>query len=248
MDASARRALVAALFAVTSMIVGCGLDRTSDERVAGQGELPGTNAPPPSSDPPSAPERSKDPSTTPPSEPPPSTPAPPPPPPGTPGVESKVIFATQTAVSGRISFGGKEGREAADLLCNDEARKAELAGTYIAWLSKGEEDAIERIPESTAGWKLPSGSLVFPSRAHILEGKGPLVPILRTADKSILVSDFGVWTATYENGTMQNPSCNDWKSTQGTGVGGNLYAVDRRWTNDRTDYCSDQRRIVCFEK
>ncbi len=262
MDKSAHWALVAAVFAAS--IIGCGLNTgPSDEIVAGEGALP-ENVPASEGEPNAPSEPSGTENTPPPpggetGGPAPTTPAPP---------GSKIVFVTTARVNGsikvesdgglldiKIILGGgddeedvKTGREAADIICQSEAKKAKLTGTYLAWLSTSGEDAIKRIPDSAGGWALPTGQLIFPNRTHIAAGKGPLTPLMVHANGTWLIGSSDAWTATSETGVVASSTCNSWKSKNGMGVSGALYYTDKKWTNNASDWCSSERRLICFQK
>lgn len=124
----------------------------------------------------------------------------------------------------RDAGGGATGRESADAICQTLADAAVLDGTFRAWLSTTDQDAIDAIG-GTGPWYRMDGLLAFPNHASLAT----------TPVNAIAVDEQGghpdpfyeSWTGTAVGGHLAPPgsrlsiNCWDWTSTvDSTQVGG----------------------------
>jgi len=159
-----------------------------------------------------------------------------------------IAFATsQGGFDGNL--GGLEG---ADLICNDLAEDAGLNGTFVAWLSINNINAIDRIEDEIYALPNTAGepkTKVINNKEDIINGNLLFHPINITEFGGDASTSGGVWTGTDEFGNaMTNKNCEGWTVTSGYGIRGRSNAVNKDWTNYNEETCSDEaRRLYCFE-
>ena len=172
--------------------------------------------------------------------------------PGVSGVDAQPVkrfFTTNSTYDG-LGIGGLVG---ADTKCNHAALSADLGGTWVAWLSDSNSDAIDRIPD-VGPWYLVNGyTRVFHSKAHLEEN-----PIAHLAmdEAGVLIGQGGqgryVWTGTGYGG-LKNRHCLDWadNTVSNSGMIGDLQATDRAWTEASEplqESCNLFHHLYCFEQ
>jgi hypothetical protein len=170
--------------------------------------------------------------------------------PGPPAPAStKRVFVTRGTYSGALTsyLDAPDGLEAADRICELRAKAATLGGTWVAWLSSSQRDAIERVTD-LGPWQMLDGQVAFASRAQ-LYGE-PLVP-LEYDERGMLLDDYSlpnvvVWTGTRAGGLRHPDTCNDWTTTTGDGHYG-ARSASFGWTDDSSERCSSEHRLVCLE-
>jgi len=161
----------------------------------------------------------------------------------------------------RDAGGGATGRESADLICQTLADAAAIGGTFRAWLSTTDEDAIDHI-QGNGPWYRMDGALVFPNRASL--ATTPMAAI--SVDEHLGHPDpfYESWTGTALGGHLAplgnrlSVTCWDWTSTvDSTQVGGmlglfgtvNQDGTGPDWTQYAVGYCSPfARHLYCFEQ
>jgi hypothetical protein len=170
--------------------------------------------------------------------------SPPPPPPPTNVVQ---VFKTSQRYWGDL--GGLAG---ADAICQELAEDAGLTGTWTAWLSDDNADAIDRIPDGQ--YQLVDGTVIADDKDDLTDGflKAP-----------IGLNEFGspweanVWTGTQPDGTDAGENCSNW--TENSGSGGcsagdsgcgvfGILATNPNWTQS-TDFgvnCNESNSLYCF--
>ncbi len=152
--------------------------------------------------------------------------------------------------------GGATAHESADALCQLLGDAAQLGGTWRAWLSTTDIDAIDHI-EGDGPWYRMDGTLLFPNHASL-----GVVP-----DAAILIDENGeqpdpfyeAWTGTAVGGRvvplgdLDSTTCLDWSSTIDSdeikGIVGDIDVDTDSWTNLADGFCSPfSRRLYCFEQ
>lgn len=194
------------------------------------------------------------------------TDAPPPPPPidaGIPPGALRVFVSSQRYPANLRAAGGQStGRAAADVLCQGLADAAELGGTWRAWLSTTDRDAIDHI-QGNGPWHRLDGMRVFANHAAL--STTPMAAI--AIDERLQRPDpfYESWTGTAIGGRVMPPgnrlsvTCWDWTSTvDSTQVGGllgvygengTLGGTSDDWTDYAVGYCSPfSRHLYCFEQ
>lgn len=159
-----------------------------------------------------------------------------------PAPRRRAVFATQKTMNG--AFGGiDEG----DTVCRNEAADAGLDGSFVVWLSTDNVGAKSRLV-TDAGWYLlgPDAAPVFTGPSAIVNGSFPQTAITRDAKGQNVTGQ--AWTGTRQDGTTYDSDCAGWSDTGATGVPGVLGAKDETWTGAAPTFCSESKRLLCFEK
>jgi hypothetical protein len=165
-------------------------------------------------------------------------------PPGDGGPLQKKVFVTSGLLQSSMLTD-------ADTQCNTFASLAGLGGTYVAWLSTDDKDAIAKLPTGNIEWHLLDGNstLVFAGVSEISKLAQPHVAINVTEQKAMLAVPCDVWTGTLDNGLREGgKTCGSWLLSGGTATVGDCTAT-AGWSGARTDTCgADLARLYCFEK
>jgi len=190
------------------------------------------------------------------------------PPPGdAPGIPpgGKRVFVTSLRYSADLrSAGGQAtGLASADAICQTLADASSLGGTFRAWISTTQVDAIDRVT-GPGPWYRMDGAVVFANRAAL--GTTPLAAISIDEKGGHPDPYYESWTGTALGGhraplgARQSVTCYDWTSTiDSTSVGGvlgvygegpgELDGTGTQWTEYATGYCSPfHRHLYCFEQ
>lgn len=162
------------------------------------------------------------------------------------------VFATRGTYHGNLLHyvdQASDGLAAADAICQLRADAAELGGTWVAWLSSAEVDAIDRIP-GDGPWALPDGTVVFQNRAQLQTE--PMVALDRDEFGARLDDCFCgrvyAWTGTRAGGFRHDYTCAGWTSSEDVGrYGESAQAPTFSWTDHANDRCSDRKRLLCLE-
>ncbi len=162
-------------------------------------------------------------------------------------------FVTSLASPGD-TLGGVTG---ADSLCATLANAAGLTGTYKAWLSTPDEDAVDRFANG-GPWRTWDDDVQLWTR-KVADDIWDLTD--GTIDAAINRTEFGapvlgnclVWTGTTTDGERSNPdglggTCAGWTSAEeGFGLAGLCDAADTLWTEWAPALCTKESRFYCFQ-
>ena len=169
----------------------------------------------------------------------------------------KVVFVTEATTRGKIQIaGGASGRAAADTLCANEAKAAQVLRPVVAWLSDPSSptpNAIDRLVEDGRPWATRTGKKVFANRAAIAASTFPVHAIQETAKGASIPANadvISVWTGTEAGGRLATVAgtCNGWSSLLDSfGAIGDSTAASNNWTYAATVDCGTEGRIYCFE-
>jgi hypothetical protein len=169
----------------------------------------------------------------------------------------RVFVTSQRYPADLRSAGGLDtGRESANALCQLAADAAELGGTFRAWISVSNVDAIDQV-EGDGPWYRMDGVMLFPNHASL--GTVPDEPILLDENGEMPDPFFEAWTGTAIGGRLatgpglDSATCLDWTSTIDSesikGLVGDIDGDGAAWTNLADGYCSPfERRLYCFEQ
>lgn len=161
----------------------------------------------------------------------------------------KRVFVTSSSSTGNI--GGLEG---ADERCNTLAKSAGLDGTWLAWLSTPNVNAIDRLPH-LGSYELLDGTVVVTSKQQLTSGRIEHA-IDMTENKERLTKNRGVWTGTRGNGTA-DATCNGWTTDSALVLGtlASAIASDVGWTKGAPQgghpdnwECNTVVGLYCFER
>ena len=126
------------------------------------------------------------------------------------GAAKKYIFTTTTHYTGNL--GGIAG---ADTICNNTATAAGLGGTWKAWLSDSNTNAIDRIND-VGPWYLLNGVKAFNNKVNLTTA--PLVAL--NVNENGETFDNDVWTGTNVGGTKSGDNCYEWWGGEDAGTYG----------------------------
>lgn len=181
----------------------------------------------------------------------PSTPSADDPPPAAPadaGASTDASTGTLMAfVSSETPTGNLGGVTGADAICNKLAKAAGLPGTYVAWISTANVDAIDRVT-GAGPWQRVDGKVVAQNKAQLATGQ--LTNPLRRDEKGQTPSlaEDRVWTATGPNGKYVGGSdCGAWTGT-GNGHVGEAEHDGNKWTSLVDEACTEVNRVYCFQQ
>ena len=154
--------------------------------------------------------------------------------------EPNLVFVTSSSVPVG-SIGGLAG---ADAICTEHARDANLAGTYVAWLSDSNTDARDRL-EGARGWVRRDGRVFADRVEDIVEGN-IFNPVYLDENGTEVRSN--VVTGTEAGGTASPDTCSDWTSEGGAESfhRGVSHHVHPSWTSRQEIPCSQNARLYCF--
>jgi hypothetical protein len=147
----------------------------------------------------------------------------------------------------------------ADAKCQEEARAAGLAGTYLAWLSTSDVNAAPRFDREAGPFVLTTGEVVAADWNALVSGKDLVHAIDRTPTRDEPVLSRGVtkcggnlvWTSTRANGYYSGGDCAGWTSTTAQdfpslGIAG---ATSRQWTDwCYENACGLEAHLYCVER
>lgn len=155
------------------------------------------------------------------------------------------VFVTSQTFTGSLSTAETVGVDAADRLCNAAASAAGLAGSFRAWLSSDEVDAIDRLRD-TGPWRVVGSDRVAFANRRAMEGM-PEVAIDRTEGGTLIGGSNLVWTGTGVGGRARE-TCGGFSSTSVSATMGFAFATGAEWTEAETRACNIQARLYCFEQ
>ncbi|MBX3192520.1 MAG: hypothetical protein KF795_23640 [Labilithrix sp.] len=158
----------------------------------------------------------------------------------------KVVFVTETRHTG--AFGGRAG---ADAICDDEAKRNDLAGTFVAYVHVGGgavgHPALRLADGGGASWMRVDGHLAFEDNPMNVAPKAALE---LTADGGLVPAGDLVWTGIYNGpggfcGTVSDP----WSMTVLDGAFGDPHAVTAAWQQTTgLRPCTTEHRLYCFQQ
>ncbi|MBL4635024.1 MAG: DUF1554 domain-containing protein [Kofleriaceae bacterium] len=155
-------------------------------------------------------------------------------------------------VSSSTSGGNLGGLAGADAQCQTLANEAGLGGTYVAWLSDADKDAVDRLT-GEGPWVRVDGEQVAASKTD-------LVDIFSNLDNGIWLDESGnflasdrIWTGTNAGGQYIESigdNCSAWTSDamgQQARIG-RVGATNKDWTSASFTSCDQTgSRIICLE-
>jgi hypothetical protein len=120
-----------------------------------------------------------------------------------------VVQVFKTSQRYRGDLGGLAG---ADAICQELAEDAGLTGTWTAWLSDDNADAIDRIPDGQ--YQIVDGMVIADDKDDLTDGflKAPI-----NLNEFGSVGSGNVWTSTQPDGTGTGTNCSNWTEDSGSG-------------------------------
>jgi len=159
----------------------------------------------------------------------------------------RTVFVTAYRYNGNL--GGLAG---ADDICNSNAFRAGLTGTYKAWLSDSTTSVTDRFTHH-GHFRKVDGTIIATSWNDLTDGT-ILAPINTNEYGASGTTYPYVWTSTTaigSNFTSTYYTCNDWTDTASNNrsVVGNLNNTNPGWTTYTSQYyCNNVFRLYCFEQ
>ncbi len=151
---------------------------------------------------------------------------------------ANIAFVTQALFAGDL--GGLSG---ADQKCQQEADAAGLPGSYVALLSNGTLNALDRLQEQP-GWVRTDGR-VFVSSVQSLRDRRIFYPLMLDALGNRRSGSAHTGTDIY--GQTSASRCQDWTVADGdSSMRGMVDAGNERWLGGNTTPCSNLAALYCF--
>jgi hypothetical protein len=168
---------------------------------------------------------------------------------------ARVVFVSEAQLSGAMG-----GIDLADVLCDQEAERADLHGEFSAWLSDGVVSAQDhtQVQDSLSPFARPDGVRVADDASAFLPGGELLAPIelLATGAPAVPLNDgpcyaitegYGVWTGP----TVPGETCEGWTIGSSTVLGDGVGRFDSttQWSSAcAQDTCNYLARIYCVQR
>jgi hypothetical protein len=173
-----------------------------------------------------------------------------------PVAERKRIFHFRNGTIGTIgnSTDRRPALEDADEDCTNEASQMGLGGSWKAWLSSSQIDAIDRITDVSPWYRLDQTTLLFDTKSELT--LGPRVRIDPT-DASEDWDDcsrfgnclFGFWSGTDANGQHTSDNCLDWTEHLGRiATVGRADVAAGGWVASKPLDCGAYLGLLCIEQ
>jgi hypothetical protein len=147
----------------------------------------------------------------------------------------RIVFVTSTGRTGAL-----KGKAGADAICNDVAQKANLKGTYVAFIATSTVVPGAELPEGE--WFLLDGKRAFASRPTIKSL--PEVPLLVNELGGLVGMTARAWTGIGPSPTR----CQGWGIDDGfSGTAGSPESLQASWLTLANYPCQTLLRLYCFE-
>jgi len=160
----------------------------------------------------------------------------------------------QIFISSKEYSGNLQRVSGADKQCQELAETAGLEGTFKAWLSTREVDAMERFDGSDKSYYDVLGVRIANNFNDL--ANGDFVNLLKTTETgAALPAGVSVWTGTEKGGAKKGdtekgqPYCNFWTTETSPLVGsyGQTGQSGAKWADAGTAKCSRKLRLYCIE-
>jgi hypothetical protein len=166
----------------------------------------------------------------------------------------KRVFVTKARFNADLKTlgGGFDGLDGGDRLCNDAANVAGLGGSWKAWLSATDVDAISRIADVAPWYDAKRQNVVFATKAQLATTPSRAISMNETG--TVLTGgQEAVWTGTRSGGVRDGTQCSDWTAAEATASAtyGLYMSKDASWTRnvfDAKDVCNVAHALYCFEQ
>jgi hypothetical protein len=174
---------------------------------------------------------------------------------GTGGIDADVslrkrVFYFRNGTLGKIrdSADLRPAVDVADEDCTRGANEMGASGTWRAWLSSSEIDAIDRIADVGPWYRVDQETLLFPSKADLLHG--PAAPIDLTFDDPASDADVLFWSGTAIDGRRTSDNCMDWTiyNLPAIATVGRADIAGEAWVAADPLLCSNYLALLCIEQ
>ena len=164
------------------------------------------------------------------------------------GPHKRIAFSVEGGPGQFLTSQGNIGGLAgADRFCQAGADRYQIGGTWKAWLSDSQTDAIDRIAD-VGPWYTMNGNLAFQNKAQLA---GTPSNVIEYDMAGGIVASSSYWTGTNPGGTRAAENCNDWTSSSEmvTGVWGSGRETSNRWTTYvPSSICLQGLNLLCIEQ
>ncbi len=162
----------------------------------------------------------------------------------------RAVFATSASFNGNL--GGLAGADAKCQAEADDPASIVPAGTYLAWLSDGNDSPETRFTKSSHPYMLPDGTKIAEDFTDLTSGSILRAPDIDPAGKPLGLTRY--WTGTNPDGTTTKYflTCDGWTAdpvTNFIGMAGSIRDGSSLWSSsDPASACSQPHRLVCFQQ
>jgi hypothetical protein len=158
-------------------------------------------------------------------------------PPASNATATKRVFITSVKYTGNL-----DGIDGADSKCNKSAKLAQLGGTWKAWMSSSDKDAVQRIKDVGPWFTVDEKTKMY---ENIFDLIGKALAIDRFWLDELgnpVVGQVEVWTGT-ENGKGNDDDCEEWTSSESGGTSTTLEDGESGGSD-----CGDPLPLLCVEQ
>lgn len=167
-----------------------------------------------------------------------------------PAAERKRVFYFRNGSLGKIldSADTRPAVEAADEDCTNGAANMGWGGTWRAWLSTSQVDALDRIEDVGPWYRVDQETLLFASKAEL--ALGPRAPIDLTFDDPNRGDDELFWSGTDLDGHRTDNNCSDWTiyNVPAVATVGRADIAGPGWVAAEPLLCSTYLALLCIEQ
>jgi hypothetical protein len=159
--------------------------------------------------------------------------------------ERKRVFFHLSGTLGKIRNSGdpRPALAVADESCTLAASDRGIEGTWRAWLSSSEENAIDRIEGVGPWYRVDRATILFRGKDDLHDG--PIAVI----DPDAHPERNKFWTGTLPDGTRSSDLCNDWTVYQGLyGTVGRVDVTGAAWAATDRLHCGEYLALLCIEQ
>lgn len=164
--------------------------------------------------------------------------------------ERKRIFYFRNGTLGKIreSADTRPALAVADEDCTLGAEAMSWGGTWRAWLSSSQVDAIDRIADVGPWYRTDRETLLFASKAELT--LGPRAPIDLTFDDPARDDDVLFWSGTDLDGRRTADNCTDWTvyNVPAVATVGRADVAGAAWVATEPLPCSNYLALLCIEQ
>ncbi len=157
----------------------------------------------------------------------------------------KLVFVSSLH---RGELGGVSG---ADTICQAEAERFNLSGTFQAWIAGGTPQSApaSRFTRNPGPYVLVDGTIIAQDWDDLVDGEID-APIRLHANGGSLTGRSYVFTNVADNGTQADATdhCDNWTSNRGPVRIGRAVSTNDDWTDGHNELCENMARLYCFEK
>lgn len=145
--------------------------------------------------------------------------------------------------------------EIADADCTDGAARLGLGGSWKAWLSSSEADAIDRVSDVAPWYRLDRETLLFASKRELARGPRARIDPSSASENWDSCMRFGIcsqtfWSGTGPDGRHTSDNCLDWTvyNTPAIATVGRADVSGESWVASESLQCGAYLALLCIEQ